>query len=395
MMREIIERASEDEDLSIALERAIESYMDSRVRVLSRYPYITELAKEVRRIKELSIERIEELIREAKDSMEENRMNVHIAEDAEKAREIVGDLVGTGKIVVKTKSITSDEINLRKFLQGRGNEVWETDLGELIVQWLDSKPMHFITPSINIRREKVAELIRRNIGENVDKDDIPGMTYAVRRFLRKKFIDAHVGISGANVIAANTGSIFIITNEGNGRLCTSLPEKHIVLAGVEKIVPSLHDAFKVSDVIMKYAGYSAASYLSVISGPSKTGDIEKKVVFGAHGPKEVDVVLLDNGRLRASRDERLREALYCLRCGSCQYLCPVFRLVGGYWGGDAYVGGIGILWNMIIGNYEEAKAQSLFCLGCHECELVCPMGIKTADIIREIKAEYMREIGLD
>jgi L-lactate utilization protein LutB len=109
----------------------------------------------------------------------------------------------------------------------------------------------------------------------------------------------------------------------------------------------------------------------------------------------VDVVLLDNGRLRASRDERLREALYCLRCGSCQYLCPVFRLVGGYWGGDAYVGGIGILWNMIIGNYEEAKAQSLFCLGCHECELVCPMGIKTADIIREIKAEYMREMGLD
>ena len=394
-LKEIIERASEDEDLIVALERAIESYMDSRIRVLSRYPYITELANEVRRIKEFSVDRMEELIKEAKDSMEENHINVYMAENAEKAREIVGDLVGTGKIVVKTKSITSDEIGLRKFLQNKGNEVWETDLGELIVQWLDSKPMHFITPSINIRREKVAELIKENLGEDVDKDDIPGMTYAVRRFLRKKFIDADVGISGANVIAADTGSILIITNEGNGRLSTSLPEKHIVLAGVEKIVPGLQDAFKVSDVIMKYAGYSAASYLSVISGPSKTGDIEKKVVFGAHGPREVDVVLLDNGRLRASKDRRLKEALYCLRCGSCQYLCPVFRLVGGYWGGDAYVGGIGILWNMIIGNEEEAKEQSLFCLGCHECELVCPMRIKTADIIREIRAEYIREMGLD
>lgn len=394
-LEEVIERASEDRDLIVALERAIESYMDSRIRVLSRYPYITELAKEVRRIKEYSIGRMEELIKEARNSMEENKMNVYIAENAERAREIIGDLVGTGKTVVKTKSITSDEIGLRKFLQERGNEVWETDLGELIVQWLDSKPMHFITPSINIRRERVAELIRKNIGDIVDKDDIPGMTYAVRRFLRRKFIDADVGISGANVIAADTGSIFIITNEGNGRLSTSLPEKHIVLAGIEKIVPGLQDAFKVSDVIMKYAGYSAASYLSVISGPSKTGDIEKKVVFGAHGPREVDVVLLDNGRMRASRDEKLREALYCLRCGSCQYLCPVFRLVGGHWGGDAYVGGIGVLWNMIIGNEEEAKAQSLFCLGCHECELVCPVGIRTADIIRGIKAEYMREMGLD
>ncbi len=390
-MREFLKEKLRDEELRIALERSRKSYLAKRRRYLEKYSYIKELAKEVRSIKERAVSKLDELVRQAMDSLEENKVQVHLARTADMAREIVGDIVGSHKLVVKAKSITTDEIGLRSFLQERGNEVWETDLGELIVQWLGSKPMHFITPAINVRRERVAELIREKIGAEVDPDDIPEMTKVVRRFLREKFIRADFGVTGANVLSADTGSLFLITNEGNGRLVTALPEVHIAVVGVEKIVPTLEDAFKVCDVIMKYAGYGAVAYLSAITGPSKTGDIEKTIVYGAHGPREVHVILLDNGRMKASRDPVLREALYCLRCGSCQYLCPVFDLVGGYWGGDAYVGGIGVLWNAITGRMDEAMIQSFFCLGCGKCKEVCPMNIKTPEAIREIRARWMRE----
>ncbi len=390
-MKELLKRKLRDKELGIALERSKKSYLAKRRRCLRKYSYIKELAKEVRSIKERVLSKLDEFVKQAIDSLEENKVQVHLARTAEAAREIVGDIVGSQKLVVKAKSITTDEIGLRSFLLEKGNEVWETDLGELIVQWLGSKPMHFITPAINIRRERVAELIRENIGVEVDPDDIPGMTRAVRRFLRGKFIEADFGVTGANVLSADTGSLFLVTNEGNGRLVTSLPEVHIAVVGVEKIVPTLGDAFKVCDVIMKYAGYEAVAYLSAITGPSKTGDIEKTIVYGAHGPKKVHVILLDNGRMEASKDPILREALYCLRCGSCQYLCPVFDLVGGYWGGDAYVGGIGVLWNAITGRIREAMIQSFFCLGCGKCKEVCPMNIKTPEVIREIRARWIRE----
>ena len=203
--------------------------------------------------------------------------------------------------------------------------------------------------------------------------------------MRKKFIEAEVGISGANVIAADPGLIFILENESNTRLATSLPEKHIVIAGMEKVVPTLYDAIKVADVIMKYAGYRTVSYLNVIGGPSKTGDIEKKVVYGAHGPKELHVVFLDNGRVKASKDPILKEALYCLRCGACMYVCPVFRQYGGYWGGEVYVGGIGVIWTAITEGLEKAYMPSFLCLLDGGCTEQCPVKIDQSKIIRAIR----------
>jgi len=214
------------------------------------------------------------------------------------------------------------------------------------------------------------------------------MVAIVKELLRRKYVEADVGISGANVIAADTGAVVIIENEGNARLATGLPPVHIVVAGIEKIVPTFQDAMKVAEVIWRYANYKMPSYVNIIAGPSKTGDIEKTITFGAHGPREFHLVLVDNGRSKAAKDPVLKEALYCLRCGACMYACPTWRVYGGFWGGDVYVGGIGVIWTAITRGIEEAYPHSLLCVYAGNCVEQCPLHINTPEMIREIRKRY-------
>ncbi|OGO44068.1 MAG: lactate utilization protein C, partial [Chloroflexi bacterium RBG_16_58_8] len=286
--------AAHDDRLRLALKRAIKSFRGNVKNALEKFPHTLDLAEEVLAIKEKAIPRMEELAGQAIAAIEENQGKGYLARTPEEALKIIADLTGTGKLVVKGKSMTGEEIGLREHLEAKGNEVYETDLGEFIIQKMGSKPMHILSPSIHVPREDVARLFSKVIGQGITEDsNIAELVAAAREYLREKFFRADIGISGANVVAAETGTLFIIENEGNIRLSTSAPPVHIALVGLEKLVPTMSDAYKVSEVTWRYANYTVPSYVSLISGPSKTGDIEKVITYGAHGPREFHVIFLD------------------------------------------------------------------------------------------------------
>src|SRR3990172_1300102 len=352
---------------------------------MEKSPNTIKLADEVREMKMQAIGRMEGLAQQAAEAIESNHGKAYIAKTAAEALAIIDKLVGTGKLIVKAKSMTTEEIGLREHLEEKGNEVYETDLGEFIIQKLGSKPMHILSPSIHVPKEDVAKLFSEITGEQLPSDDIERMVATARKLLREKFFEADIGFSGANAVAADTGTLFIIENEGNVRLSTSAPPVHIALIGMEKLVPTLSDAFKVSEVTWRYANYTVPAYVSMISGPSKTGDIEKVITYGAHGPKDFHVIFLDDGRTELAKHPILRQALYCLRCGGFLYQCPLFALSAGHFG-DKYFGGIGAVWaKMVSQNDEKGAALAYTCLTCGRCKVKCPMEIDTPQMIIELR----------
>jgi iron-sulfur cluster protein len=383
--KEIID-AAHDDRLRLALTRAIKSFRGNVKNALEKFPHTVGMAEEVLAIKEKAIPDMEKLARQAIASIEENKGKGYIAHTSEEALKIISDLTGTGKLIVKGKSMTGEEIGLRERLEEKGNEVYETDLGEFIIQKLGSRPMHILSPSIHVPREDVARLFTRVMGKEIAPHaEIASMVSAARDFLRDKFFKADIGISGANVVAAETGTLFIIENEGNIRLSTGAPLVHIALVGMEKLVPTLNDAYKVSEVTRRYANYTVPSYVSLISGPSKTGDIEKVTTYGAHGPKEFHVIFLDGGRTRLARYPKLKQALYCLRCGGCLYECPVFAVTAGHFG-DKYFTGIGAVWAAIVSEDREKAASIAYtCLTCGRCRQRCPVKIDVPEMIIELR----------
>jgi L-lactate dehydrogenase complex protein LldG len=378
--------AAHDERLRLALSRAISSFRANVNNALEKYPHTVALADEVLKIKEKAIPEMEKLTKQAIAAIEDNKGKGYHARTAEEALDIIGGLVGTKKLIVKGKSMTGEEISLREYLEEKGNEVYETDLGEFIIQKLGDRPMHITSPAIHVPREDVARLFSRVLGTEIAPDAaIVDMVAAAREYLRDKFFKADIGISGANVVAAETGTLVIIENEGNVRLATSAPPVHIALVGMEKLVSTLSDAMKVAEVTWRYANYAIPSYVSLVSGPSKTGDIEKVTTYGAHGPKELHVVFLDGGRTRLAQYPKLMSALYCLRCGGCLYECPVFAVTAGHFG-DKYFAGIGAIWAAIInGDLEKAASIAYTCLTCGRCRQRCPVKIDVPEMVLELR----------
>lgn len=373
--------AAHNERIRLALSRAIASYRANTNTAFKKFPHTVELAEEVREIKERAIVEMERLAQQAGEAIESNHGKAYIAKTADEALKIIGDLVGKGKLIVKGKSMTGEEIDLREHLEELGNEVYETDLGEFIIQKLNSRPMHILSPAVHVPKEDVAELLSRITGEKLPPEDIGRMVATARELLREKFIQADIGISGANVVAADTGTLVVIENEGNVRLATGLPPVHIALVGMEKLVPTFSDACKVAEVTWRYANYTVPSYVNMISGPSKTGDIEKVTTYGAHGPKELHVIFIDGGRTELAKHPVLRQALYCLRCGGCLYECPVFAVTAGHFG-DKYFASIGAVWaGTISQNTEKAASLAYTCLTCGRCKVRCPMEIDGPEMI--------------
>jgi iron-sulfur cluster protein len=378
--------AAHNERLRLALSRAIKSFRNNVKNALAKYPGTVDMAEEVIKIKEKSIPQMEKLAKQAVREIEENKGKGYIARTVDEALDIITDLTGSGKLIVKGKTMTGEEVGLREHLEEYGNEVYETDLGEFILQKLGSRPMHILSPSIHVPREDVAELFTKVIGKEISPEsEITDLVAAAREFLREKFFQADIGISGANVVAAETGTLFIIENEGNIRLATGAPPVHIALVGMEKLVPTLSDAYKVSEVTWRYANYTVPSYVSLVSGPSKTGDIEKVTTYGVHGPREFHVIFLDGGRTELAKYPGLRQALYCLRCGGCLYECPVFAVTAGNFG-DKYFTGIGAVWAAIINKDPERAASIAYtCLTCGRCKERCPVKIDVPEMIIELR----------
>lgn len=377
-------RASSDPNIQLALSRAVKSYRENTEEALQRFPHTLKLAEEVRAIKAAAVERLGNLVDQARESLENNRCRTYVAATAEEARRRVAEIVGTGRIVVKAKSLLGEELEIREYLAEQGNEVWETDLGEFLLQLRGERPMHIVSPSIHVPREEVAQLFTQFFGRPIPPD-IAAEVGAVREFMREKYFRADFGLTGANVVAADCGALVIIENEGNARLCTAAPPVHLVLVGVEKVVPTFGEALKVAEVTWRYANYTVPSYVNVISGPSKTGDIEKVTTYGAHGPRELVVIFVDNGRREMAGDPAFRQALYCLRCGGCLYECPVFQLTAGYFG-YRYLGGIGAIWTAFVaGGWENAAPLAYTCLRCGRCVERCPMKIDVPSMVAELR----------
>jgi iron-sulfur cluster protein len=376
--------AAHNASIKLALSRAIASYRSNTNTALKKFPHTIKLADEVLEIKKKAVGEMEKLAQQASEVIQENKGKAYIAKTAKDALNIIDGLVGKDKLIVKGKSMTAEEIGLREHLEEHGNEVYETDLGEFIIQKLGSRPMHILSPAIHVPKEDVAKLFSKITGKEL-KPDIESLVATARALLREKYFKADIGMSGANVVSADTGTMFIIENEGNIRLATGAPPVHIALIGMEKLVPTLGDAFKVAEVTWRYANYTIPSYVSMVSGPSKTGDIEKVTTYGAHGPKEVHVIFMDAGRTELAKHPILRQALYCLRCGGCLYECPVFAFTAGHFG-DKYFSGVGAVWAYLLShNEEKGAAMAYTCLTCGRCKVRCPMKIDVPEMVVELR----------
>ncbi len=324
-----------------------------------------------------NLERLPELVAQFKERLEAVGGKVHFAKDAAAARDIIGQIcwnaagtLGGGRMVVtKVKSMATEEIELNTYLESLGMEVVETDLGERMVQLTHTRPSHLIAPAIHLTKEDAARVFGTD-------PTIEAIQRHARESLRQKFIDATVGISGANMAIAETGTVVLVTNEGNADLTTTLPPVHIALFGIDKVVASLDDAVAVLRMLPRSGtGQVMSSYVNWITGPSRSADIEQSLTIGVHGPREMHCVIIDNGREDMRADPDFRDALTCIRCGACSNACPPFMAVGGHQFGHIYTGPIGLVVTPFHDGVPAADLPNTLCTQCNACQEICPVDI--------------------
>jgi iron-sulfur cluster protein len=321
---------------------------------------------------------------------------VYRAVDAAEARRIVTAICRAkkAKLVVKSKSMATEEIGLTDHLESQGIKAVETDLGEWIIQLAQERPSHLIAPAIHKTREEIAQLFSKVVGHPVP-DDVASLVAVARKELRQSFIDADIGITGGNALIADTGTLMLVTNEGNADLATTLPPVHIAVVGIEKIVPTIDDAIAIVKLLARSGtGQKITSYTQFITGPSRSADIELKAEIGVHGPKELHFVLLDNGRTAMRDDPFARDALRCIRCGACSNVCPSYQEVGGHVFGHIYTGPIGLVVSPWHHGIDSVAHEQSLCMGCNACDTVCPVGIPLASLITDVRAKAVERTGM-
>ena len=384
-----------DEDIPVALRRGLGALKERRDTRFApgEFPQVQE---RLGLMKAAAIDRLPELVAQFTAEAEHVGAQVHMATTIADAQRIIGEVAQAhgARLAVKSKSMATEEIDLNSYLAGLGVEVVETDLGEWIIQLANDHPSHLIAPAIHMTRERVAALFSEVGGEPLPPDTQALVKFA-RRKLREKFITADLGITGANIGIASTGTIVLVTNEGNGRLVSTLPPVHIAVLGIDKIVPTLDEATEILKVLAPNAtGQKFSTYVSMTTGPSRTGDIEGELAVGVHGPLEVHIVLLDNGRWRAREDPDLRDALRCIRCGACANVCPPYSVVGGHAFGHIYTGPIGLVLTAMHHGLDAAGPPDTLCASCNACETICPVGIPIPRQIIDVRQRYVAEHGL-
>jgi L-lactate dehydrogenase complex protein LldF len=376
--RERAAGALQDAHLQEALTIATTKFIGLRREAFTRFPEGEQLRDQARAIKEATLQRLDHWLERLVTNIEHRGGHVHYATTGDEARDIILDICrrAGARLAVKTKSMATEEIELNEALGRAGITPVETDLGEYIIQLAHEKPSHIIAPAIHKTRGQVAALFTRELGRPVAADP-EVLTRIARVELREKFLRADVGITGANFAVAETGTLVLVTNEGNGRMVTSLPRVHIAVVGVEKVVPSMTDLMVFLRILAKSAtGQTLSVYTTLVQGPRRPGELE--------GPDELHLVLLDNGRIRQLAGP-LREALSCLRCGACLNVCPVYRQIGGHAYGYTYPGPIGILLTAMLHGQEAvpdlAHASSL----CGACLEACPVRIDIPKMLIELR----------
>lgn len=379
-------RALADSRLQDNLRKATDTALEKRRRLAEEIPDYDALRRRVGEIRREGVERRVELLAEARERLEAGGIHTYLAADAEEARRLVLEIAGGAKRFVKGKSMVSEEIELASFLEAAGGEALETDLGEFIVQLLGEPPSHITAPALHLDRRQIARLFHERLDAEYCEDP-ETLTAVARAHLRTKFLAAEVGITGANFVVAETGTIVLLENEGNIGLASTLPPLHIAVTGIEKLVPRLADLDPLLRILPPNGtGQRAVSYVSLIGGPSPEGD----------GPGERHLIFVDNGRSRlAARPDG--EALACIRCGSCLNVCPIFRRVGGHGYASIYPGPVGILLSPFLLEDGDAHlpATSLAdaCSLCGACAELCPVEIPLPDLILAARREKAPRSG--
>jgi L-lactate dehydrogenase complex protein LldF len=373
--------ALHDHFLQQALTIATTKFIDLRREAFGEFPEGDALRDRARDIKEATLQRLDSYLEQLIDNVERLGGHVHFATTPEDARRIILDIArrtGT-RMAVKSKSMATEEIHLNEALEEAGVTPVETDLGEYIIQLAHERPSHIIAPAIHKTKGQVADLFARELGRPNVPADPEALTAIARAELREKFLQADMGITGANFAVADTGTVVLVTNEGNGRMVTTLPRVHVAVMGVEKVVPSMTDLAVFLAILAKSAtGQKLSVYTTLVRGPRKPGEME--------GPDEFHLVLLDNGRIDQISGT-LREALSCLRCGACLNVCPVYRSIGGHAYGYTYPGPIGILLTAMLNGPGSVKDLAHASSLCGACMDACPVRIDIPRMLIELRKE--------
>jgi L-lactate dehydrogenase complex protein LldF len=379
---------------TISNPRLAEAYRSSTMRLfthrlssVAEFPAFDRLRDAAREAKRHTIQNLDYYLNQFADNVERNGGKVHWAATAEEVCKIAVDIVrqAAAKEVVKAKTMVGEEVELNHALEAARIRPVETDLGEFIIQLAGERPAHIVGPAIHKTRDDVSDLFVEHI--KAERTNVPEeLTAIARRALREMFQKAGVGVSGANFAVAETGTVVTIENEGNIRMCTTVPRVHIALVGIEKLIPRLVDL----GVFMRLLGRSGTgqkltTYTSLLTGPRRAGE---------DGPQEMHVVMVDNGRTKSLADPKMREMLYCIRCGACLNTCPVYRKIGGHAYGWVYSGPIGALVTPQFAGIEQARELPFASSLCGACREVCPVKINIPDMLLHLRSEAQEHAPL-
>jgi L-lactate dehydrogenase complex protein LldF len=371
--------------LSGALGKFSETYKVSRARAYQGMDF-EALRSVIANRKSYAASHLDRMVADFTRNAEALGAKVYVADSPEKARDYLERVAKENnvKTVVKSKSMASEEIHLNGCLEKNGITVRETDLGEWIIQLAGQKPSHMVMPAIHMSKEEVSDLFSKEVDERLTTD-IPRLVEVARKEMRSKFLTADMGISGGNIAVAETGSIVLVTNEGNARMVTTLPKIHIALVGIEKLVEKFEDIVPILTALPRSAtGQLLTSYVSIISGPVPNTDGTLK---------DLHLILMDNRRTEMAADPKFKQAMQCIRCGSCLNVCPVFRIVGGHVFGSVYTGGIGAILTAWFDELRRSDDIQGLCIQCGNCKEVCPGKLDIPDMIMELRRRLVIEKG--
>lgn len=386
-----LEDALHDDNMHRALERFAPSWRASRVAVFDSeeadygpdYSF-AHMRSTLRDAKDYAIEHQAELIAQFKAQAEAAGAIIYEARTAEDANRYIYELCQRKGIdlVVKSKTMVSEETELNYYLEARGIKAVETDLGEWVAQLAHERPSHMVMPIIHKSRQQVGAILTEAIGREISREDVAEQVAVIRVEHRKSFLSAGMGISGANALIAESGTVMMITNEGNGRLVTSLPPVHVVMAGSDKLIGTFSEAMTQLRLLARSAtAQQLTSYTTFITGPA-TPD------------KEMHIVLIDNGRSEMRDDPRFKDALRCIRCAACANICPPYQQVGGHAFGYIYSGAIGLVITPFLHGIEAGAGPQSLCVSCNACETVCPVEIPLPSLILDVRSRVIETKGL-
>jgi L-lactate dehydrogenase complex protein LldF len=379
-----VQAALKDAHLQEAYRSSTLRLYTHRLQAVSEVPGFERLRDRAQALKRQVIEHLDYYLAQFADNVERRGGHVHWAATGEEACGIVREIAARAgaREIVKSKTMLSEEIGLNRALEAAGIRPFETDLGEFIVQLSGEGPAHIVAPAMHLTRHDVADLFVRHLGS--ERTNVPEQLTAIaRRTLREKFARAGMGVTGANFAVAETGTVVLVENEGNIRFSTTAPPVHVALVGIEKIIPRLADLAVFLRVLGRSGtGQKLTVYTSLLTGPRRPGE---------DGPDRMHVVLVDNGRIRMLANEKMREALYCIRCGACLNTCPVFRKMGGHAYGWVYSGPIGALITPQFLGLEKARELPFASSLCAACRDVCPVKINIPDLLLHLRAEAQEQ----